>query len=673
MQLADWIILISPLLLVLGIGIYANRYVRSVAVFLSGGRLAGRYLLAVARGEMQAGAVVFVAAFEVFAKSGFSLVWWNWINNPLWVIIGISGFVIYRYRETRAMTLAQFFEIRYSKSFRLFTGALGFLAGITNFGIIPAVGAQFFVHFLGLPPSVTIFSISLPTYILLMALFLSVTVTITIVGGLITLMITDCIEGIISQIFYLALIAGLVLMFDWSQIRDVLGHRPPGQSLINPFDSMGLKDFNLWYVLMGMFGGLYATMAWQYQSSYNSASITPHESRMGGILSGWRETGKGAIIALLAVCGMTFLQHPDFAIQAASVHAEIARISDPQTREQMQIPIALSHLLPTGLRGAFCAILLMGLFGGDSVHLHSWGSIFVQDVLVPLRKKPFGPRQHIFALRLSMIGVAVFAFFFGSLFRQTEYIMMWWSVTGALYVGGAGAAIIGGLYWKKGTAAGAWAAMISGSALSAGGILARQFYGDSFPLNGREIGFYSSLIAITLYIVVSLLTHKEDFNMERMLHRGRYAVKDPLVRDEIPVRKKSKIAWGKLIGLDENFTRGDRWIAIGLFVWNMFWFAVFVAGTLWNLIAPWPDSAWSVFWHIAAIGLPLFVSFVTAIWFTWGGLRDIFALFRQLHEAKANHLDDGTVIRHQNMDELALPEKSEEPHVEPEHKSPKKT
>ena len=36
--------------------------------------------------------------------------------------------------ETRALTLAQFFEIRYSKSFRVFAGMMGFGAGLVNFG-----------------------------------------------------------------------------------------------------------------------------------------------------------------------------------------------------------------------------------------------------------------------------------------------------------------------------------------------------------------------------------------------------------------------------------------------------------------------------------------------------------------------------------------------------------
>ena len=300
----DWAFIAIPLLIVLGIGIYTQRYVKSVADFLSGGRLAGRYLLAVSRGEMAAGAAVFVASFEITGKAGFTLNWWGWINVPLGLFVAISGFVIYRYRETRAMTLAQFFEIRYSKAFRLMTGFLGFFAGIVNFGIIPAIGARFFVYFLALPPTLTFFSHALPTYIPVMAVFLAITVTLTVTGGLITVMMTDCVEGIISQVLYLVIIATLVSMFSWSQISEVFGHRPPGHSLLNPFDSSGVKDFNLWFVLMGMFVSVYGTMAWQNQSAFNAAALTAHESRMGGILGRWRESGKYVVVTLLGTCAV---------------------------------------------------------------------------------------------------------------------------------------------------------------------------------------------------------------------------------------------------------------------------------------------------------------------------------------------------------------------------------
>lgn len=656
MHFIDWFLIAIPLVIVFGVGIYTQRYVKSVADFLSGGRLAGRYLLAVSRGEMFAGAVVFVAAFEQMSRSGFTLTWWGFIGTPVALIVTVGGFVIYRYRETRAQTLAQFFEIRYSKSFRLFTGVLGFLAGMLNFGIIPSVGARFFVYFLGLPASVPLLSHSVPTYILLMGGFLAITVAIALAGGLITVMITDCLEGIISQILYLVIIASLIAIFPWHEISQVLGDRPAGQSLLNPFDSLGLKDFNIWYLLMSTFLGVYGTMAWQNQSSYNAASLTAHESRMGFILGKWREGGKLAVVTLLAVCAVAFLHHPRHAVQAAEVRQEIQRIPQRQIQEQMEVPVALSHLLPAGVKGALCVILLMGIFGGDSTHLHSWGGLLIQDVIVPLRKKPLGPKQHIRLLRFSIAGVAVFALIFGSLFKQTEYIQMWWSVTQAIFVGGAGAAIIGGLYWKKGTTAGAWAGLITGSTLSVAGILARQIYGDAFRFNGQEISFYSTLIAIAAYVFASLLTHKEDFDLDRMLHRGEYAALKPLVGDKPePTPGRGRIAWlARIFGFDEHFTRGDKWIAGVQVGWGMFWFFVYLGGTIWNLISPWPEPVWSAFWHIVGIGVPIVFAAVTAVWFTWGGIRDMRDLFRRLSTQKVNHMDDGTVVGHLNMDETTL-------------------
>jgi SSS family solute:Na+ symporter len=660
----DWIFAGIPILVALAIGIYTQSYVKSVADFMSGGRKAERYLLAIAGGELQAGAVVFVAAFEVISHSGFTMTaWWSYLNVPVVVLVGITGFVLYRFRETRAMTLAQFFEIRYSKSFRLFTGVLGFLAGICNFGIIPAVGSRFLVYFLGLPPSVQVLSFTLPTYVPLMGLLLTATVLIATSGGIITVMVTNCIEGIMSQLFYLVIIGGLLMMFKWSQITQALLNQPPGQSLVNPFDCKNTADFNIWYVLMTIFTGVYGTMAWQNASAYKSAALTPHESRMGGLLGRWREMGKVVVVTLLAVCAITFLKHPDFAAQSQSAHAAIGHIQDANTQRQMGMPIAVAYMLPMGVKGLFCAILLMGVFGGDATHLHSWGGIFVQDILVPLRKQPFGPRQHIMALRLAIIGVALFAFLFGSLFRQIDYVVMWWNVTMAIYVGGAGSAIIGGLYWKKGTTAGAWAALLTGSSLAAGGILAQQF-ANHFPLNGMQVSFYATLSAISVYAIVSLLTYKQDFNLDRMLHRGQYATAEsPSSQQSVPSQNKNA-RWQKLLGFDNCFTRADKWVAGILFGWGVFWFAVVALGALWNFIAPWPTSVWITYWHITGIGVPICISFITAIWFTWGGVRDIRSLFRHLQEERVCHSDDGTVFNHANLDEVMEPsERTKEPKV----------
>ena len=650
----DWLLITLPFVIVLTVGLYAGRNVKSVADFMSGNRSAGRYLLAIANGELQTGAVIFAASFEMISRAGFTMSWWWWLSTPALLIVGISGFVTYRYRETRAMTLAQFFEIRYNKSIRLFTGMLGFFAGICNFGIIPAVGARCLVYFLGLPVKVSFFSISAPTYIILMGIFLSVALFVALTGGAVTIILTNCLEGILSQILYLVLIFSLIRIFPWAQINSALSNRAPGQSMLNPFDTSGVKDFNLWYVLMGIAVAIYGTMAWQNSGAYNSAAFSPHEGRMGIILGKWREMGKGAVVTLLGICAFTFLNHPDYAARASTAQAAIHQITDSHLQGQMQAPIALAHLLPPGIKGVFCVILLMGIFGGDATHLHSWGSIFVQDVLVPLRRKPFGPRQHLWVLRLAITGVAIFAFFFGSLFRQTDYILMWWAVTQAIYTGGAGAAIIGGLYWKKGTAAGACSALITGSVLSVGGILLQKTYGSHPFLNGVQISFFATLASVAVYLVVSLITHQKDFDMDRMLHRGAYASKDPAGDARVVAKEPGWM--GKLIGFDVNFMLGDKLIAGVLFGWSILFFCISVVGTVWNTISPWPNSVWSTFWQIVGIVVPIFFAIVIGIWFTWGGIKDIRDLFRRLNRERVNPLDDGTVVNHQNLGESTAPE-----------------
>lgn len=185
-----------------------------------------------------------------------------------------------------------------------------------NFGGIPVVGARILTFSLGLPQRVAVFGWEVDTYILLMALLLSLLLALTLSGGLITLMVTNCSEGRLSQGFFLIIIVALLWMFDWTKITQVLENQPVGKSLLDPFESMGLEDFNIWYVLIGLWGGIYRTMAWQNQSAYSTAA-TAHESRMGGILSNWKEMGNTAGIALLAVFAMICLAPPDFAGQAA--------------------------------------------------------------------------------------------------------------------------------------------------------------------------------------------------------------------------------------------------------------------------------------------------------------------------------------------------------------------
>ena len=104
----------------------------------------------------------------------------------------------------------------------------------------------------------------------------------------------------------------------------------------------------------------------------------------------------------------------------------------------MTVPVALRYLLPTGMRGLFCAMMIMGLLAGDAAHLHSWGSILIQDIVLPLRERSFTPRQHMWILRCAIVGVAIWAVCFSLFFRQTQYIILWWNLAGAVFTSGTG-------------------------------------------------------------------------------------------------------------------------------------------------------------------------------------------------------------------------------------------
>ena len=180
--------------------------------------------------------------------------------------------------------------------------------------------------------------------------------------------------------------------------------------------------------------------------------------------------------------------------------------------------------------------------------------------------------------------------------------------------------------------------MIVGAILSVAGIVIRQIVPD-FPLNGQVLALIAALCAIVTYIAVSLLTCRDPHNMDKLLHRGVYAVD----ADGIPLPKieASAAGWRRLIGVDEHFSRTDRWQSYAIFGWSMFWLFLFIGGTCWNLVSPWPNSWWWNYVLVANIALPLLIGLVTGIWFSIGGIRYLFRLLRRLKEKHADPGDDG--------------------------------
>ncbi|MEJ0001087.1 MAG: hypothetical protein WDO13_19170 [Verrucomicrobiota bacterium] len=670
MALLDLLIVALPLVTVLAVSLYARRYLKSVGRLY--GRRATRRALPALDGAQRDGRGRDRLRGDVrvvLPTAASRWVWWKQLAAMVTLVIAISGFVVYRYRQTRALTLAQFFEMRYSRRFRLFTGFLAFLAGLLNFGVIPVVGAKFIVYFLDLPQQLALGGAHVPTYLVLMAVFLSITTLIAITGGQITIMMADCIQGMFSQIFYVIIGVALIVTLNWPADARDAAVAPGGPVVRQPVRLLRREGL---------------------QPLVRAHRHLGHGLLHHGVAEQLRLQRRGRVGARIAH-GL----HPRLVARLRAQHRDVhprrrvddlpapappatpswrsasPAIADPQTAEQMELPIGLAQILPVGIKGLFISIVLMGVFGGDGQHLHSWGSILVQDVILPLRGKPISTRAHIILLRAAILGVALFAYVFGALFTQTEYLPMWFNITTAIYVGGAGSCIIGGLYWSRATAEGAWAGLLTGSLLSIGGILIRQpaaatlfdafcarthlgsaawaqlvstHLGPGFPLNGTVISFYASLIAVAVFAVVSLLTCRQPHDMDRLLHRGKYAIEPEATGETVhPRAARHRFHLYNLVGIDEHFSRADRWVTLGIFYWSLFWFLVFVVGSVAYLVHPWPAGGWASYWLVTNIYLPLVISIGTTIWFTIGCWHDLVLFFRRLGTERVDPRDDGTV------------------------------
>ena len=633
----DWLVVVLVFAFMVS-GIYiSKKYMRSVADFLAAGRSAGRYLVSIGQWMAALGAITVIANFEMNYQAAFPMTWWGLSMGVVVLVLTVSGWVIYRFRQTRAMTMAQFFEMRYSRNFRVFAGIMAFLAGIINFGIFPAVGANFFIHFCGLPDTFFLFSFEISTFAFTMIVLLCIALFFVFTGGQIAVIVTDFIQGVFVNFVFVIIILLFVSIFNYEQIFEALQTAPQDASLINPFKTSAAKDFNLWFHLIGVFGAIYVVLSWQGTQGYNTSARSAHEAKMGAVLSNWRGIPQVMLLLFIPICAYTVLNHADFAIQAGKVNEVLAGVESRALQSQLTVPLVLTQILPLGLMGAFAAVMLAAFVSTHDTYLHSWGSIFIQDVILPLRKKSFSPKQHIKVLRLSIIGVAVFIFFFSLLFKQSEYILLFFAITGAIYAGGSGSVIIGGLYWKRGTTAAAWSAMIVGSSIAVGGIIIHQLEEDFF-INGQVFWFIAMASAIVVYVLVSLLGKKQEFNMDKLLHRGKYVIEDEY--KVVNVRPQRGL---RILGIGKEFTKGDKILYYITYTWILSWFVVFVIGTIFNLTAVISDETWMKFWYIY-LAINIGASIIVVFWFAIGGFKDLKAMFQRLKTLHRDDRDDGTVV-----------------------------
>lgn len=625
------------MVLALSIGVYAlimatifwvtQKRVKTIADFVSANGQAGRYLITVAHGMTGLAAISIIAGFEIYFQAGFTASWWYTMMIPVGMIIALSGWVNYRFRETGCLTMPQFLERRYSRKFRVFSGSLAFCAGVLNCGIFPAVTARFFMVYGDLPDSFALLGMDWSTFHVLMATQVILAVTMAIGGGQMTIMLTDFFQGILLLVGFVAVAVYGIHQLGFGAIFDSLANAPGAAQLIDPLLTRQGDEVSVWFFGILALQRFYGHMAWQGGTGYFAAAKSPFEFRMAGILGEWRQQAIFIMYALIPIIIWAMMQNAGFSVETAQTEAMVAALDDEYTRNQMVVPAGLAQFLPVWLYAFFFIIMIGATISTDNSVYHSYGTIFVQDVLIPFTGMRVSVEKNIGMIRCAIVLVGCFAFVWSSIFPLRDYIMMYFALTSTVLIGGAGCAIIGGLYWRRGTTRGAWWGMITGSSLSVIGILLRGFWpsipgatrlAENFPINGAWMSLIAMICAISAYIIASL-TEKTTVDLEAVLNR------DP--RD--PSVDKPKWTVSRAIGITHEFKRGDKIIYLVQIGWMLGWCAVFLVGTFLGLNGLLTQEHWLLWWKFFVV-IGMIVSVIVAVWFSIGGVRNVFELLESI-------------------------------------------
>lgn len=746
MTFLDWAIAVVPTFAVLCIACRMRRHMRGMVDYLSAGRVCGRYVLTV--GDIANGISILsiVSYCEMKYHAGYSVNIWGAALIPVSVTMSVFGYCTYRFRETRAQSFGQFIEMRYgSRALRVFSSTVRTFAEILTHAIMPAIAARFFLYYLGMPETFRVLGVEIGTFPAAMALCVSLAVFVIWHGGVLGIIVTDTIQGLICLPIMVLLCVFLLRRFGWgAEIEPVLLDRAAGESFVNPYQIAHLRDFNAFTLVVSAVSLVLHRASW-IGSGADSAARSPHEQRMAGVLGTWRGFFSPLLYVLVSLAVLTLLHHERFAPEARSVRLELAGrvvrdltddaalrsradaafaaipvqrhrigvdppMSDAENLDtpwidaaravfadeprgayltqqfrslyhQTMMSVTMRHLLGRGMMGLFCLLAILAMVSTDDSFLFASVRTIVQDMLLPFFRAPPPMRLHVWMIRIAAVAVALVHWTVSVTMAQLDFVELFIVAATSVWLGGCGPMIVFGLYGRRGTARTAWASLLSGMAISVGAILCQRLWApaiypwldahgwapavgraferlsaplhpwvvwkmtpEKFPVNSYESFFLAMMASLVAYVAAALCSRAPLFDLDRMLHRGRWRIEGEAPPPPAP--RSWRGALRLLAGIGPEHTSGDRILAWSVVAYSYGWkfLACFALLVAWNAVSPWSDHGWALYFLVCHVLVPTALVAVTSVWFTIGGIVGLRRLFRDLRlRADVDPLDNGMV------------------------------
>jgi len=436
-------------------GTVARSAIKGISDFLVAGRALKTHTAVATMVSTGLGLVTVMYFAEEGFKNGFAPFLIGVMAAIVGIVVGKTGFIVSRLRHLKVMTVPEFYEVKYSRGVRLLGGIILALAGTLNMGLFPILGSKFVVGFTGLPQE----------YVNpVMIAMLVVVVFYTLMGGMVSVVLTDFAQFILLSMSFL--VSTYIILthpqLGWSNIVDAVGRHKGAAG----FDTFANPDFGwifvFYFISVGFIG-----IVWQPEMSRPLSTENSRIARRVFWISGITAVGRAVIPMFFGAAALAFFNNPEF-------------------DSQMAMPAMMGQILPVGIAGLMLAGMFAAFMSTHDSYLLAWSGVIVRDVISPIKAMLAGSEQkaqedgtwgglsserEIYWTRVIVVLLAAFLAVFGIYYidKMPETAFKFMYVTGTIYFAGCVGTIGLGLYWRKSNTVGAYLA------LSLGGFLPLAF------------------------------------------------------------------------------------------------------------------------------------------------------------------------------------------------------
>ena len=496
---ADWAIVAVYLLATVVIGFYVNRYVANMADYVVAGRALRSCLAIATMVGSELGLVTVMYSAQKGFTGGFAAFHIGLAAGVVTVIVGLTGFIVVPLRRMGVMTIPEFYERRFGRGVRVLGGIILALAGILNMGLFLKAGSVFVTGLTGMTSAVELK--------LVMTVLLGLVLLYTILGGMISVVITDYVQFVVLSFGLLATCVFAVHELGWEAIVTTV-QELKGVPGFDPFHGGGFgADYVVWMVFLG----LISCAVWQTAVMRACAA---ENTRVVKRLYVWSSVGfmiRFLIPNFLGVCALVYFAGHDTAREYFVNLAELPKEAAAQ-RTMQAMPVFLSQVLPVGIIGLIGAGMLAAFMSTHDSYLLCWSSVLTQDVVAPCAGERLSTRARILLTRVFIAVIGVFLLVWSLWYPLGQDLWDYMAVTGAVYFTGAFALLLFGIYWKRTSRLGAYLALVAGFTAVLGlapvqKLVALDRLGDALGIafTGERVGLFTMVLCVVLIVAGSLL------------------------------------------------------------------------------------------------------------------------------------------------------------------------